>query len=362
MSRRLRETRARSVIIAGLLALSLVSLAACSGNDNGSSPSAGEGSAPTSDYGKPVRLIHAVTDGTAEVFQSIDDAFIQDWKDRTGQTATIELTDGESSAQEKAIGDGQLQADFVALGVGIDIDALQALGKVGEGWQQRYDYNSSPFETAVAFVVRAGNPKAIAEWSDLVDSDAQVVVANPSAYTDARWYYAAPWAYSLDRSPEDQDAASAFVTRFHERVSVLAQDDKSAEAAFLNDNKGDVWVTTESNALRIAGGAGKGAIEVVVPSVTLAVEPIVSVVDANADARGTREAANGYADFLFTEKAQTLAAEHFFRPRFASVNEQFTLQFPEVSLLTVDDNLTGWEDLQAALFADGGLFGQLPAK
>ncbi len=363
MSRRLRETRARSVIIVSLLALSLVSLTACSGsNNNGSSSNTGEESVPTSDYSKPVQLVNAVTDGTAELFRSIDDAFVQDWKDRTGQTATIELAVGESSAQGKAIGDGQLQADFVASGVGIDIDALQALGKIGEGWQQRYDYNSSPFETAVAFVVRTGNPKAIAEWSDLVDSDAQVVVANPSDYTDARWYYAAPWAYSLDRSPEDQDAARAFVTRFHERVSVLAHDDEAAKAAFLSDNKGDLWVTTESNALRVANGEGKGKIEVVVPSVTLAVEPIISVVDANADARGTREAANGYADFLFTEKAQTLAAENYYRPRFASVTEQFVERFPEVTLLTVDDNLTGWEDLQAALFADGGLYGQPPAK
>ncbi|MFC5530344.1 sulfate ABC transporter substrate-binding protein [Cohnella yongneupensis] len=360
MYQRLREIRARS-IFAGLLTFTVLTVTACSGG-NDSKSAGGEEASPTSDYTKPVHLVNAVSDGTAELFKAIDGAFVPYWKERTGQSAEVEQSAGNSSAQETAVIDGTIQADLVTLGVGIDIDAIQAKGKIGEGWQQRYDYNSSPFETAVAFVVRTGNPKAIAEWDDLVQSDAQVVVANPATYSDARWYYAAPWAVSLDQSPEDQEAAKAYVTSFHERVAVLAQDDASAETAFLNDNKGDVWVTTESNALRVSNAEGKGKVDVVVPSVTLAVEPIVSVVDANADAKGAREAANGYADFLFTEQAQTLAAQHFYRPRFASVTEQFAEQFSEITLLTVDDNLTGWEDLQSALFADGGLYGQLPAK
>ncbi len=362
MHHRLRERRARSVLTS-LLALTVASatVTACSGGNNGNASSPEEAS-PSSDYSKAVQLVSAVTDSTAALYKEIDAAFIQDWKARTGQTASIEQSAGRSAAQEAAIVGGRLQADFVTLPVGIDIDAIQAKGKIGEGWQQRYDYNSSPFETAVAFVVRAGNPKGIADWDDVTGSDAQVVVANPATDPDARWYYAAPWAYSLDSAPDDREAATAYVRKFHDRVAVLAQDEPAAQAAFLNDNQGDVWVTTESNALRVANAEGKGKVEVVVPSVTLAVEPIVSVVDANTDAKGSREAANGYVDFLFTEQAQTLAAEHFFRPRFASVAEQFASRFAETTLLTVDDNLTGWEDLQAALFADGGLYGQLPAK
>ncbi|MFD0672290.1 sulfate ABC transporter substrate-binding protein [Cohnella sp. GCM10027633] len=358
---RLRELRAR-YLLGGLLAALLLATSACSGGANNEPAAVSEEPVPSSDYGKPVQLVNAVANGAAELFKAIDASFAQDWKERTGQDVTVEQAAGLSAAHEAAIVDGTLQADLATLGVGIDIDAIQAGGKIGEGWQQRYDYNSSPFETAVAFVVRTGNPKGIAEWEDLVGSDAQVVVANPATDSDARWYYAAPWAYSLDRTPEDQEAASAFVTSFHERVSLLAQDDQAAENAFLTENQGDVWVTTESNALRLAAGAGQGKVEVVVPAVTLKVEPIVSVVDANADAKGTREAANGYADFLFTEKAQTLAAEHFYRPRYASVAELFADRFAETTLLTVDDNLTGWEDLQAALFADGGLYGSLPAK
>lgn len=354
-----KGTSIRAILI-GLIALATLTISACSGNGNKKETAAEE--TPKSDYTKAVSLINSVSNGTAELYAEIDSAFIHSWNERTGQTVTIEQSAGSSNVQKEAIIGGQLKADVTTLGVGIDIDAIQAKGLVGEGWQQRYDYNSSPFTTAVAFVVRSGNPKGIAEWEDVLKAEVQIVTTNPSTDSDARWYYAAPWAYSLDKQVDDTDAAKAFVTDFHQHVSVLAKDEKEAESIFVGKSQGDVWITTESNALRIANSTGKGKIEVIVPSVTLTVEPIVSAIDSNADANGVREVANAYADYLFTEEAQTIAAKHYFRTRFASITEQYVGEFADVSLLTVDDNLTGWEDLQQALFSEGGLFGQLPAK
>ncbi|MFC5404559.1 sulfate ABC transporter substrate-binding protein [Cohnella soli] len=354
------RSRKGAIAIALITLITATTLTACSGGDKNKNAEAS--ATPASDYSQSLSLVNAVSDNTAALFKDIDAGFIQDWKNRTGQSITIQQAAGISSAQEAAIIGGQLKADIATLGVGIDIDAIQAKGLVGEGWQQRYDYNSSPFSTAVAFVVRPGNPKNIATWEDTVKPDVAIVTSNPATDSDARWYYAAPWAYSLDKQPDDQNAAKAFVTSFHNQVAVLAGNDAEAEKAFLADGKGDVWVTTESRALSLANGSAKGKIDVVVPDVTLAVEPIVSVIDSVADANGTREAANAYADFLFTETAQTLAAQHYFRPRFESVTEQFADRFAATTLLTVDDNLTGWEDLQAALFAESGLFGQLAKK
>ncbi|BBI35729.1 sulfate ABC transporter substrate-binding protein [Cohnella abietis] len=351
------STRSRAIGI-GILALILLTVTACSGKNKDTANEA----IPSSDYSKSASLLNAVSDGTADLFKEIDDGFIKNWKSRTGQDVTIELPAGNSSTQKEAIIGGQLKADVTTLGVGIDIDAIQAKGLINEGWQQRYDYNSSPFSTTVAFIVRTGNPKGISDWEDLVKPDVKIVTSNPTTYSDARWYYAAAWAYSLDKQADDSDAAKAFVTDFHQHVSLLAKDDQEAESSFIEKNEGDVWVTTESNALRIASSTGKGKVEVIVPSVTLAIEPVISVVDSNADAKGVKEVANAYADYLFTEEAQTLAAEHFFRSRFASITEHFTDVFANVTILTVDDNLSGWEDLQQTLFGDGGLFGQLPVK
>ncbi|MDG0792801.1 substrate-binding domain-containing protein [Cohnella ginsengisoli] len=168
------------------------------------------------------------------------------------------------------------------------------------------------------------------------------------------------WAYAFDQAA-DEEAAKTFVKSVYANAGALDADEAAAQARFLGGD-GDVWLTTEARALALAVGEAQGKIEVVVPPVTLAVEPIVSVVDKNATEAGTREAANGYADFLFTEPAQQIAAEHYYRPRFASIAEQFASQFPETTVLTVDDNLSGWEELNSTQFADGGLFDQLTGK
>lgn len=348
-------------MIAVLLA-SLLTACSGSGNEGDTASAAAETPSATPDYGKSAELLVASADGTETFYQELNDTFAKTRKETTGQTVTFQSSSAPSSEQEQAVISGTLKADVVTLGVGIDIDAIQAKGIIGEGWQQRYDYNSSPYSTAVAFLVRAGNPKGVQEWKDLLKPDIAIVTSDASVYSDARWYYAGAWAYAMNDSGDDQESSKKFVTDVFAHVKTLAPNDGEALADFLQKGEGDVLLTTEYKALEAANGAGKGKVEVVVPAITLSVEPIVSVVDKNADAKGVREAANAYVDFLYTEEAQKIAAKHFFRPRFLSVAEQFAGQFPEVTLLTVDDNLTGWEDLQAALFSDGGLVTQLKAS
>jgi ABC-type sulfate transport system substrate-binding protein len=121
-----------------------------------------------SDYTKPVELIHATTDETSSFFSAINASFIPYWNEKTKQTVTIKESPGKSSEISQAIMEGQLKADVVSLGVGLDIDAIQTKGLIKEGWQQRLENNSSPYTTAIAFVVRKGNPKEIKEWEDLM--------------------------------------------------------------------------------------------------------------------------------------------------------------------------------------------------
>ena len=42
-------------------------------------------------------------------------------------------------------------------------------------WQSRFPNNASPYYSLPAFLVRAGNPKNIRDWSDLVREDVKVV-------------------------------------------------------------------------------------------------------------------------------------------------------------------------------------------
>ncbi|CAK4825952.1 unnamed protein product [Aphanomyces euteiches] len=339
-------------LIAGLILI----LSACSSKSDKT-----EATETKSDYTKAVELNHATTDEAGPFFKEIDASFIPYWNEKTKQTVTVKESLGSSAKQSQAIIDGQLKADVVSLGVGLDIDAIQAKGLIKEGWQQRLDNNSSPYTTAIAFVVRKGNPKEIKEWEDLIKPGIQIVATNPKTYSDARWSYLAAWANALNQN-SDEEQAKSFVKTLYANVPELYADDAASKAAFVDNNKGDVWITTELEALQLANSTGKDTIEVVVPSITLAVEPIVSVVDKNAAGDGTSEVATAYLNFLYTEEAQTIAAKNYYRPRLASVAEQFPGQFPDVTLLTVDDDLGGWDELQKTQFAEGGIFDQLVKK
>ncbi|MFC3799971.1 sulfate ABC transporter substrate-binding protein [Cohnella sp. GCM10012308] len=357
----IKRKRRLPILSAALLVSSALALSACASGDGQPMNAAADASpSASSDYSKALTLNGVSPDGTESLFAALNDAFTADWKAKTGQDVTVKQTAGPSSAEKDAVNGGTLKADFALLGVGTDIDEIQAAGLVEEGWQQRYDYNSSPFYTTVAFAVRAGNPRGIKTWDDIAAAGVKLVTANPKTYSDARWAYTGAWAYAFDQAG-DEEAAKTFVKSVYANAGALDADEAAAQARFLG-GEGDVWLTTEARALALAAGEAKGKIDVVVPPVTLAVEPIVSVVDKNATEAGTHEAANGYADFLFTEPAQQIAAEHYYRPRFASIAEQFATQFPETTVLTVDDNLSGWEDLNSTQFADGGLFEQLAGK
>jgi sulfate/thiosulfate transport system substrate-binding protein len=57
-----------------------------------------------------VALLNVSYDPTREMYQDFNQAFIQYWKAKTGQTVTIEQSHGGSSKQARAVING-LQAD-----------------------------------------------------------------------------------------------------------------------------------------------------------------------------------------------------------------------------------------------------------
>jgi len=96
----------------------------------------------------------------------------------------------------------------------------------------------------------------------------------------------------------------------------------------------------------------------VVPSMTILAEPPVALVDKVVDRRGTRQAAESYLKFLYTDAGQDLAGRFFFRPRAAAAMEKYRDRFPQVQLTTIDQ-FGGWATAQKTHFSDGGLFDQI---
>lgn len=53
----------------------------------------------------------------------------------------------------------------------------------------------------------------------------------------------------------------------------------------------------------------------------------MSVVDKVVDKRGTRDVATAYLKYLYSPEGQTIAAQHYYRPRDAAVAAKFAGQF-----------------------------------
>jgi sulfate transport system substrate-binding protein len=74
---------------------------------------------------------------------------------------------------------------------------------------------------------------------------------------------------------------------------------------------------------------------------------------------GAREVPKAYIDYLYTSKAQDIAAKHYYRPRDEKVAAKYAVQFPSVELFTIDEVFGGWKEAQNTHFANGGAFDQI---
>jgi sulfate/thiosulfate transport system substrate-binding protein len=137
-----------------------------------------------------VSLLNVSYDPTRELYTQYNDLFAQAYKAKTGDIVKIDQSHGGSGKQARSVIDG-LNADVVTLALGWDITAIQRAGLINRGWEQKFPYNSSPYTSTIAFLVRKGNPKAIHDWKDLWNPGVQVITANPKTSGAARWTYLA---------------------------------------------------------------------------------------------------------------------------------------------------------------------------
>lgn len=299
---------------------------------------------------EPIRLLNASYDPTRELYAEFNAAFARHWKARTGQTVIVRQSHGASGAQARAVIDG-LEADVVTLALAGDIDQISARrGLLPADWQNRLPHRSTPYTSTVVFLVRRGNPKRIRDWSDLTRDEIAVITPNPKTSGGGRWIYLAAWGFAQRRPGGTTAAARAFVAGLYRNVPVLDAGARGATTTFLERGIGDVLLTWENEA-RLATRESGGAVEIVVPSVSILAEPPVAVVEANAAKHGTTAVARAYLEYLYSEQGQAIAARHFYRPWNAGNRDG--------ALFTIDSVFGGWRQAQATHFADGATFDQI---
>ena len=97
----------------------------------------------------------------------------------------------------------------------------------------------------------------------------------------------------------------------------------------------------------------------VYPPISLLAAPPVAVVDANVKRKRTREVAEAYLRFLYTDEGQEIVAKHFYRPVTAEILKRHADTFPDVKLFSITAIAKGWDDAQQKFFAEGKVFDAL---
>ena len=307
---------------------------------------------------KDVTLLNVSYDPTRELYQEFNAAFAKHWKEKTGQIVKINQSHGGSSKQARAVIDG-LQADVVTLALAYDVDAIHKQAKLlPKDWQKRLQYNSAPYTSTLAFLVRKGNPKKIKDWDDLVKPGISVITPNPKTSGVARWNYLAAWGNALKKNNGDEAEAKEFITKLYKNVPVLDSGARGATTTFVERGIGDVLINWE-NELLLIKKMNPNDYVMVAPSISILAEPTASIVDKVVDKRGTRAIAQAYLEFLYSEEGQEIAAKNFYRAHSPIVVAKYESQFPKINLFTIDEVFGGWQKAHKTHFADGGVFDQI---
>ncbi len=322
---------------------------------------AAAGTAALAQAPAPVTLLNVSYDPTRELYVEYNAAFAKHWKAKTGQDVTIKQSHGGSGKQARSIIDG-LDADVATLALAGDTDALHTNGNwIPKDWQKRLPLNSSPYTSTIVLVTRAGNPKNIKDWDDLIRPDVKVITPNPKTSGGARWNYLAAWEFALRKyggQNRDTSKAKEFVAKLYNNVPVLDTGARGSSITFAQRNQGDVFISWENEAYLLEKEFGN-KVDFVYPSLSILAEPAVTLVDKNVDKKGTRAVAQAYLDYLYTEEAQDIIGKHFYRPTSAKAQAKYAKQLPKINLFKLDDAFGGWDKATKEHFADGASFDQI---
>ncbi|MDN4492914.1 sulfate ABC transporter substrate-binding protein [Ureibacillus aquaedulcis] len=334
----------KSVLLASAITASLL-LSACGGDSQANSE------------GK-VEILNVSYDPTRELYVEFNEAFANHWKEQTGQDVSFQQSHGGSGKQGRAVIDG-IEADVVTLALAYDIDEIaQTRQLLDEDWQTEFEYNSSPYTSTMVFLVRKGNPKGIKDWDDLVRDDVSVITPNPKTSGGARWNYLAAWGYADKKFNGDEKQIQDFMKQLFGNVEVLDSGARGSTTTFVEREIGDVLIAWENEAYLSINELGVDEFEIVTPSLSILAEPPVAVVDKIVDKKGTREVAEGYLEYLYSDEGQEIAAKNYYRPRNEEILEKYSDQFQSLDLITIED-FGGWQEAQKKHFADGGTFDEI---
>lgn len=333
----------KTVAFSLALTLALGSLTACGSSDDSSDDT--------------VTITNVSYDPTRELYAEYNEAFKEYYKEETGVDVEIVQSHGGSGSQARSVIEGN-DADVVTLALAHDITSIEEAGMIDEGWIDEFEGNSSPYTSTIVFLVRSGNEKEINDWDDLTKDGVEVITPDPKSSGGACWNFLAAWYYADLKYDGDEDQMKDFVAAIYDNVLVMDSGARGATTTFVENGQGDVLIAWENEAL-LTLEEYPDEYELVTPSVSILAEPSVAIVDENADKNGTQEVAKAYLEYLYTDDAQRIIGENYYRPS----NEEILQEFSDTFDLTVDlctiDDFGGWDKAYEDFFADDAIFDEI---
>ena len=299
-------------------------------------------------------------DPTRELYAEYNEKFKVHWEKELGKGEVIlEHSHAGSGKQARSVIDG-VEADVVTLALAYDVTQIKNAGLIRGGWRIKFPDNSSPYTSTIVFLVRAGNPKDIQDWDDLIRDDIRIVTPNPKTSGGAQWNYLAAWEYARRNLGDDEALIRDFMKKLFDNAEPFCDGARGATNDFQSGT-GDVLIAWENEAL-LSKKDNPDAYEIITPSLSILAEPSVAIVDKVVDKKGTRELATEYLKWLYSDKGQEIAAQNFYRPRNEYILKRYSDIFKPLELFTIDEAFGGWVKAHNDHFADGAIFDQIYNK
>jgi sulfate transport system substrate-binding protein len=278
--------------------------------------------------------------------------FAASWKAKTGRTVRFEESYNASGGQARAIKSG-LGSDVAVLSLEGDMEILVAAGLVPATWKDG-PTGGILTHSLVVIGTRPGNPRKIADWSDLAKPGVGVLYPDPKTSGGAKWNISAIYGSALLQSKTDKkDLAAVRKLLAGVQKNVVNMDGSGRESmTTFERGTGDAIVTYE-NELLLRKKEGR-EIPYVVPPRTLRIDSPAAIVDANVEKHGNREVVEAFFAFLQGTEGQAILTEYGFRPHDTTTAAEAS--FPSARSLFLISDLGGWKAVNKDVFGPDGVW------